>query len=51
MDRYTVLSEAALKALGEYARESKPTAWLFQCEGATLHGCNKINKLIRRIYK
>ena len=36
-DRYTVLSEVALNALREYARESKPAVWLFQGEEAGRH--------------
>jgi len=36
-DRYTVLSEVALKVLREYARESKPAVWLFQGEEKGRH--------------
>ncbi len=36
-DRYTVLSEVALKVLREYVRESKPVEWLFQGEESGRH--------------
>lgn len=36
-DRYTVLSEVALKVLREYVREYKPAEWLFQGEQAGRH--------------
>ncbi len=36
-DRYTILSEVALKVLREYVREYKPAEWLFQGEQAGRH--------------
>lgn len=36
-DRYTVLSEVALTVLREYARDYKPSVWLFQGEEANKH--------------
>ncbi len=36
-DRYTVLSEIALKVLREYAREYKPNKWLFHGEDPGRH--------------
>lgn len=36
-DRYTVLSEVAVKVLREYAREYKPVTWLFPGEDPNSH--------------
>lgn len=47
-DRYTVLSEVALKVLREYARELKPSKWLFQGEDA---GSHITERTVQRIFE
>lgn len=47
-DRYTVLSEVALNVLREYARESKPVAWLFQGEET---GSHITERTVQRIFE
>ncbi len=47
-DRYTVLSEVALKALREYARQSKPTVWLFQGEE---EGSHITERTVQRVFE
>ena len=47
-DRYTVLSEVALKALREYAREYKPVTWLFPGEEA---GSHITERTVQRVFE
>lgn len=47
-DRYTVLSEVALKVLREYAREYKPAVWLFQGDKP---GSHISERTVQRIFE
>ena len=47
-DRYTVLSEVALKVLREYVREYKPSGWLFQGEEP---GNHITERTVQRIFE
>ncbi len=47
-DRYTILSEVALNVLREYAREYKPSVWLFQGE---VPGRHITERTVQRVFE